>query len=453
MNVEIEKINESKNYPSFDCFCLRRVFCSPNRVVPSNPTIQIVEIKGGKNQPFDNFSPLDARLENLPIEDTKFRSNMTRKREERSKTPAQLQSLSPSRPGSVQQSRSSHAIVSPVELENVNRPFTRVMNRNPTVEDIARLPHATPNKSQSDLNLSTQGREGKNPRFRIGGKVLLPPLPVLRKGAGDAAKGDAAKRDAAKQTRKTKSKFRGKNDLQKEGDDGSGEQVISFSLPAITPMDSLGSEWHNQNQVVKKGGIAYDLLPSNNFLLPELHKRNFVKSPRSHLAKTNLEPEKDLKQKLERAERRRLARQEEVRQQSRQRHLQFSMNQQLRNQANDKAHNLEAKLQKAAEKRREQLTNRQTASRKRLERVQRQRRTSAGSLDQIETEDMTQEDIWNFLVTRGDDEDAKDVPWWEKNKASKDKLRPIDEGERSNSKIPRSNSLGSNSKIPRFKYN
>ena len=54
-------------------------------------------------------------------------------------------------------------------------------------------------------------------------------------------------------------------------------------------------------------------------------------------------------------------------------------------------------------------------NRKRLERVRRQRRTSEGSLDQIKTDDMTQEDIWKFLVTRGDDEeDSNDVPWWEK---------------------------------------
>ena len=39
-------------------------------------------------------------------------------------------------------------------------------------------------------------------------------------------------------------------------------------------------------------------------------------------------------------------------------------------------------------------------------------------MDGIETDNMTQEDIWQFLVTRGGDESDADkaIPWWEKDK-------------------------------------
>lgn len=418
MNVEDHEI-KSENYCDIDCFCLKRFFCSPNRVEPSKPDKGTVGRE--KSQPFTvYFSPLEIRGGT---------SNMERKRDLRSRTPAKIQVLSPPKTpivGAMHQSRSSQALVSPGEAENTYRPLTRVMNRHPSADEIANLPHISPNKTQSDVNLSSRSKE-RNTGLSLGGRVVLPPLPIPRKGA----EGDAAKPI----TFKAKSMFKRRNELEKRGDDGSGEQVITFSLPKLS---AEPVEIRNQNQVVRKGGMAYDIIiPSAKAPLPLIQKRHFVQSSSNNL-ECRLEPEKNLKQKLEKAERRRLARQEEIRRQRRQRSEQIN---QIRvgqlDQANDKARHLEAKLEKAAEKRKEQLTNRQAASRKRLERVRRQRRTSEGSFDQIETENMTQEDIWKFLVTRGNDEDSKDVPWWEKNQTGKDRERETEESERTNSKIPR----------------
>jgi len=448
-----DRNKNTENYYSLDCFCLKRIFCSPNRVEPSTSELRITE--GSINQEYSDYSSFQS-----PTEDAEMQQQNRRFRR---KTPVQVHpesSLQPestpegqepspsgggggegveelpylpapqSRAASVQQSRSSHALVSPVENNKAYRPTTRVMNRNPSADEIARLPHVlSPTKTQSDVNLSSKGNNQKNSGFRLGGKVLLPPLPVLRKGA----EGDQAKQV----TSKAKSLFRRKTDLDKRGDDGSGEQVVTFSLPPISSLDS--GELRDQNQVVRKGGLAYDIiLPSTKPSLPHIQRARFDRGPRRNLGlpETKLEPEKNLEQKLEKAEKRRLARQEEIRRQSRLRAELIEQSKvDQRDQANDRKRHLDAKLRKAAEKRKEQLDSRQAASRRRLERVRRLRRTSEGSFDQIETEDMTQEDIWNFLVSGGNElgEKEKDVAWWEKNRDNK----RDEEGDRSNSKIPR----------------
>lgn len=435
MNVEDPAESKTENESSLDCFCLKRLLCSPNRVSPSIERKNKKQTDGkteNRNIQFSNLISVTPLSENAEMQG-KRKSRHSRNQSlplpmqspQTSNSPLPLKNTkTPSRGGSVQQSRSSQALVSPIETDMTMRPTTRVMNRNPSAADIARLPHILSPKethsSQSEFNLtSPQGKDHKNTGFRIGGKVVLPPLPVWRKGA----EGDAAK----PVLNKTKSLFKRKNENDKKGDNGSGEQVITFSLPSINSVESV--ELRNQNQVIRKGGMAYDIIipSSKTSSLPQLNRRPFDQSTRTILGEPKLEPEKKLKRKLERAEKRRLARQEEIRRQSRIRQEQIQQSrEEQRDMANDKARHLEEKLEKAAEKRKEQLDNRKAASRKRLERVQRQRRASEGSFDHIETEDMTQEDIWKFLVTKGSEEGEKNIPWWEKK-----------DGISTNTKIPR----------------
>jgi len=435
MIVSEEVENEDNTTFDCPCLCIRRIFCSPNRVTPLTNLGKVDTVDRQADKSFKLvISSAGQTLETESV------VTMQPKREKRIRTPLRTTSMSHSSPTPrrtpVQQSQSSHALPAAAEEESKThsgapRPTTRVMNRNPTAEEIATLPHISANKTMSDINLSSTKPDTKSSSgFRLGGKIVLPPL---RKGAG----GDAGKQSLSKH----KSMFRKKNELEKSGDNGSGEKVITFSLPAISTMDSI--ELRNQNPIVRKGGMAYDIIiPSST---SKSHNVGFAGKPFDPIVKkipeTNFESESDLRIKLEKAEKRRLAKQEEMRRLRKEREKAIQQNKEERlDHANEKARDLEARMEKAAEKRQEQLSNRQVASRKRLERVQRHRRKSEGSLDKIETEEMSREDIWKFLVTRGEDPvTEKDIPWWEKNQQNAaDKSYPAgDKEDRRNSKIPR----------------
>lgn len=424
--------NDSNSNSTFDCpcFCFRRIFCSSNRVTPLPGSLESLE------RTWETSYKLVIRSSGEPQLLSHLEA-MQPKQEKRNKTPLRSHSASKTCPNPrktpVQQSQSSHAFPSVGEEETkMSRPTTKVMNRNPSADEIASLPHIGANKTMSDIHLSSTKPASENTGFRLGGKIVLPPLPTFRKGAD----GDATKQHSAKQ----KTLFRKKSDLEKGGDNGSGEKVITFSLPAISTMDSI--ELRNQNPVVRKGGMAYDIIiPNiNKTQLPGSIRTPFSYSPLKKDPGMKTEREEDLQSKLERAEKRRHAKQEELLRSRKLREKAIQQNKEERlGHVNEKARHLEARMEKAAEKRQEQLTNRQVASRKRLERVRRQRRKSEGSLDHIETEDMTQEDIWKFLVTRGDnDAKERDVPWWEKSQSG-DKSLAGETAERKNSRIPRHN--------------
>jgi len=173
----------------------------------------------------------------------------------------------------------------------------------------------------------------------------------------------------------------------------------------------------NKNVVVRRGGLAYDL-PATNTTLKRLPTR-LPPIKLATLKEKKLESE-DLKRKLEKAEKRRLARQEMVKhntrtcRQTKEENILQNREEQIGH-AKAKSEDLKERMEKAAEKRAEQLRRRQLASRKRLDRVKRQRRQSEGSISLIETQDMSKDDVWNFVTKSGDK--TEETPWWEKDKA------------------------------------
>merc|ERR1712168_1722466 len=289
-------ISEERNYAddpkiSSDCpcFCIRRILCSPNRVSPLPPeTIAETTESGTKSPRRLVYSP------SIPIKSEERPEAMQEKKEKRVKTPrTKTLSLSspPPRRTPVQQSQSSHAFPSAGEEDiKAPRPTTKVMNKHPSVEEIATLPHISANKALSELNISATKPESQGAGFRLGGRIILPPLPTSRKGAD----GDTTKHS------NHKSLIRKKSDPEKTGDNGSGERVIQFSLPAISNVDSI--ELRNQNPVVRKGGMAYDLIiPSQT--KSHYPSRNLF-SPINKPLEAAVEKETELQNKLEKAEKR-----------------------------------------------------------------------------------------------------------------------------------------------------
>merc|ERR1719414_174168 len=330
---ESEKTNHdetSKLGSDCPCFCIKRILCSPNRVspLPFDPIEETIE------------SPRGLTACHSPTTAVEQPEDMQQKKEKRVKTPrmAQFQSSPTRRKTPVQKSQSSHVFPAVGDEDSkVPRPTTKVMNRHPSAEEIASLPHIGANKALSDLNVSSTKPESQNAGFRLGGKIILPPLTTSRKGAD----GDTTKH--AKQ----KSLFRKKGDLNKAGDNGSGEKVITFSLPAISTVDSI--ELRNQNPVVRKGGMAYDLIiPSKN----RAHypgKRLF--SPPTRSPEATMEKETELQVKLERAEKRRIAKQDEIKRLRKEREKSVQQNKEEHlGHVNEKARDLEARMTKAAEK-------------------------------------------------------------------------------------------------------
>merc|ERR1712142_541021 len=281
-------------------------------------------------------------------------------------------------------------------------------------------------------------------------QIVLPPLSTPHEGA----EGDSRKQMGPKLKPNVKSMFRRKSDYHKAGDNGSGEKVKTFSvpLPTISSSENLESTGiRHQNVLRRKGGVAYDLIipspskvvtklppirkypkPRTSFLSPApepqgwgLHAdRTGGKSPMYHCMPQKLRPRSrsDLDNKLEMAENRRrakLAAGQAMRKKREEAILRSKVDRQdlVHGKARDLARDLDAKMAKVADKRKEQLARRQNDSRSRIERVRQQGQLGSRAdreLNRVETDDMSEAEVFKFLVTRGDGGHSKDVAWWEK---------------------------------------
>jgi len=406
--------NDKAGYSNICLLCIRRFFCSHNRVGPSGEEEVVVMAKSEG-----------------------FNARVLRSRDDRRES---------TEASSAQQSRSELALSSMDIAEEAKikatRPKTRTINRNPTKEEIAKLPHIT---SVSDTNLVAKSPSPETYGKRHAGRIILPPLSTPHEGA----EGDALKLMGPRH----KSIFRRKSDYHKAGDNGSGEKVKTFSvpLPTISSSETIGASAlesagiRHQNILRRKGGVSYDLIvpspsstklpplkkypkPSSTFLMqtPEPQgwglqaDRTGAKSPMYHCVPQKFRPRSrsDLDSKLEMAENRRRARLAAGQAMRKKREEAILRNKVEREDLmHGKARDLDAKMAKVADKRKEQLARRQDASRNRIARVRQQGQLGSQAnreINRVETDDMTEAEVFKFLVTRDDRGHNEDVAWWEK---------------------------------------
>lgn len=398
--------------------CIRRLFCSHNRVGPSEEEVVVIMAKSeGSN------------------------ARVLRSRDDRRES---------TEASSAQHSRSELALSSVGIAEEAKikatRPKTRTINRNPTKEEIAKLPNIT---SVSDTNLVAKSPSPESFGKRHAGRIILPPLSTPLSTPHEGAEGDALKLMGPKH----KSMFRRKSDYHKAGDNGSGEKVKTFSvpLPTISSSETIGASAlesagiRHQNVLRRKGGVSYDLIvpspsttklppirkypkPRSTFLSPTPEPQGWGLQTDRTGAKSSMYqcvPQKfrprsrsDLDNKLEMAENRRRARLAADQAMRKKREEAILRNKVDREDLmHGKARDLDAKMAKVADKRKEQLARRQNASRNRIARVRQQGQLGSQAnreISRVETDDMTEAEVFKFLVTRSDRGHNEDVAWWEK---------------------------------------